>query len=56
MCVSGIIFLLDVLVKVTVYGWRSYWRDHVNQFDFLLTVSTTVLQLASILHLVEHHW
>ncbi len=33
-----LLFLTEVIVKVNVYGWKDYWGDRWNKFDFIITV------------------
>ena len=33
-----ILFLFEILVKTNVYGWRCYWKDNWNKFDFVITL------------------
>ena len=32
------LFLTEALVKINVYGWKDYWRDGWNKFDFIITL------------------
>ena len=33
-----ILFLLEVLVKIRVFGWDNYWNENWNKFDFIITI------------------
>ena len=33
-----LLFLIEVLVKIRTYGWKNYWRDNWNKFDFIITL------------------
>lgn len=50
------VFMVDAFLKIFSEGWTSYWRKSLNQYDFLLTCSTTIIQTAAYFHLVEQHW
>ena len=36
------IFVLEATVKITGLGWRSYWRNGWNKFDFFLILMAMV--------------
>lgn len=31
-------FLAEVVVKIHVLGWKAYWREGWNRFDFIITI------------------
>lgn len=31
-------FLTEAIVKIHTYGWKTYWKDGWNRFDFILTM------------------
>ena len=33
-----LLFLVEALVKIRSYGWKDYWKDHWNKFDFIITL------------------
>ena len=33
-----LLFLLEAIIKINVVGWKDYWRDGWNRFDFILTL------------------
>ncbi len=33
-----ILFVIEAIVKIHTYGWKRYWKDGWNRFDFILTV------------------
>ena len=33
-----LLFLAEVIVKIGTYGWKGYWKDGWNRFDFILTM------------------
>lgn len=33
-----LLFLLEVIVKVRTFGWKEYWKDNWNKFDFIITL------------------
>ena len=33
-----ILFAIEAIVKISTYGWKDYWKDGWNRFDFILTV------------------
>lgn len=33
-----LLFLAEVIVKIGTYGWKEYWKDGWNRFDFILTM------------------
>ena len=33
-----LLFLSEALVKINVYGWKDYWSDGWNKFDFIITL------------------
>jgi len=45
-----IFFILEVLVKVGLYGWKSYISDSWNKFDFILVA----ISIPSLFELVIH--
>eukprot|EP00803_Ostreobium_quekettii_P002205 evm.model.scf_1276.1 EVM.evm.TU.scf_1276.1 scf_1276:563-2464(-) len=41
----SLLFVLEVVAKVYVNGWATYWRKFSNKFDFVVTVATVVASL-----------
>ena len=39
-----IIYTIEMLSKIAISGWPQYWARYTNRFDFLITVSTIILQ------------
>ena len=33
-----ILFLTEALVKINTFGWKDYWNDNWNKFDFIITL------------------
>ena len=33
-----LLFLTEIFVKLRVYGWKAYWKDGWNKFDFIITL------------------
>ena len=33
-----LLFLFEALVKINTYGWKSYWGENWNKFDFIITM------------------
>ena len=33
-----LIFVVEVLVKIKTYGWKDYWSENWNKFDFIITL------------------
>ncbi len=33
-----LLFLSEALMKIKVYGWKDYWSDSWNKFDFIITL------------------
>lgn len=33
-----LLFLTEAIVKIDTYGWKTYWKDGWNRFDFFLTI------------------
>lgn len=33
-----LLFICEVIVKIKVYGWNTYWKKHWNKFDFIITL------------------
>ena len=33
-----LLFLFEALVKIRVYGWKEYWKEGWNRFDFIITL------------------
>lgn len=33
-----LLFLTEALVKISSYGWKEYWHDNWNKFDFIITL------------------
>ncbi len=33
-----ILFLVEIVAKVNAYGWKEYWKDGWNKFDFIITL------------------
>lgn len=52
----GWIFVMDGALKICVQGWTSYWRTHVNRFDFVVTMAIVSLQVASIYYVESRSW
>lgn len=52
----GWIFVMDGVLKICVQGWNSYWRTHVNRFDFVVTILIVALQAASFYHVDARFW
>lgn len=36
--VFTLLFLIEALVKIDKYGWKNYWGDNWNKFDFIITL------------------
>lgn len=34
-----LLFLAEAIVKINVYGWKEYWKDGWNKFDFIITLA-----------------
>jgi two pore calcium channel protein len=47
---------MDGVLKICVQGWNSYWRTHVNRFDFVVTILIVALQAASFYHVDARFW
>lgn len=43
-----LLFLVEAIVKIKTYGWRAYWSDGWNKFDFILVLCA----MPSLLNLV----
>lgn len=54
--VPGWILVLDSLVKISSYGWKTYWRNNLNRFDFIFAVLVVTVDIAAFLQLVGHQW
>ena len=37
-CIFTILFVIEVIVKIREFGWKDYWADNWNRFDFIITV------------------
>lgn len=33
-----LLFLIEALVKIRTYGWKDYWQENWNKFDFIITM------------------
>lgn len=33
-----LVFLLEAIAKISKYGWKSYWKNKWNRFDFIVLV------------------
>lgn len=33
-----ILFLCEAMAKISAYGWRNYWSENWNKFDFIITL------------------
>ncbi len=33
-----VLFLMEIAAKVSTYGWKDYWKDGWNKFDFIITL------------------
>ncbi|MBR5255731.1 MAG: ion transporter [Bacteroidales bacterium] len=33
-----LLFLIEALVKIRTYGWKDYWQENWNKFDFIITL------------------
>lgn len=33
-----LLFICEAIVKIRVYGWNTYWKEHWNKFDFIITL------------------
>lgn len=33
-----IIFILEAIVKIREFGWKAYWKENWNKFDFIITI------------------
>lgn len=33
-----LLFVTEIVVKLSAYGWKGYWKDGWNKFDFILTL------------------
>ena len=47
--VFTVLFLLEALVKISVYGWNNYWKENWNKFDFIITL----VAIPSLINLVS---
>ena len=43
-----LLFLVEAIVKIKTYGWKAYWSDGWNKFDFILVLCA----MPSLLNLV----
>jgi voltage-gated sodium channel len=43
-----LLFLIEAIVKIKTYGWKAYWSDGWNKFDFILVLCA----MPSLLNLV----
>jgi len=40
----GWLYVVEMLLKVVVYGFHNYWRSSQNRFDFVITVTVVVAE------------
>jgi two pore calcium channel protein len=40
----GWLYVVEMLLKVAVYGFQNYWRSLQNRFDFIITVTVVVAE------------
>lgn len=40
----GWLYVVEMLLKVAVYGFHNYWRSAQNRFDFVITVTVVVAE------------
>lgn len=33
-----LLFIIEALVKIRTYGWKDYWYENWNKFDFIITL------------------
>lgn len=33
-----LLFLCEAIVKINVFGWKGYWKENWNKFDFIITI------------------
>lgn len=33
-----LLFLIEAFVKIRTYGWKDYWQENWNKFDFIITM------------------
>ena len=33
-----LLFLLEVIIKIKTHGWKDYWSENWNKFDFIITL------------------
>ncbi|KAG0601477.1 hypothetical protein M758_11G114500 [Ceratodon purpureus] len=52
----GWIFVMDGVLKICVQGWKSYWRTHVNRFDFIVTILIVAVQATSFFYVDIRFW
>lgn len=43
----GWLYVVEMSLKVLVYGFNNYWRSAQNQFDFVITVTIVVAETAA---------
>jgi two pore calcium channel protein len=40
----GWLYVVEMLLKVVVYGFHNYWRSAQNRFDFIITVTVVIAE------------
>lgn len=45
----GWLYVFEMLLKISVFGFNTYWRSGQNRFDFFVTVITLVAELLLLL-------
>lgn len=53
---AGWIFVMDGVMKICVQGWKSYWRLHVNRFDFVVTALIAATHVTSFFYDDVRYW
>eukprot|EP00246_Nothoceros_aenigmaticus_P009161 TRINITY_DN244_c0_g1_i5.p1 TRINITY_DN244_c0_g1~~TRINITY_DN244_c0_g1_i5.p1 ORF type:complete len:306 (-),score=48.62 TRINITY_DN244_c0_g1_i5:112-996(-) len=48
---TGWLYVIEMLLKVSVYGFTTYWRDYQNRFDFVVTVVVAVAETLTLFDL-----
>lgn len=43
----GWVYVIEMSLKVLVYGFNNYWRSAQNQFDFIITVTIVIAETAA---------
>ena len=33
-----VLFLIEAIVKISHYGWKGYWKEGWNRFDFFIVI------------------